>query len=518
MASVICGHCGHDRAEGRCECIPVAFWQRADVREAVARSDVTRIVRLLRTHTELTQEAIGNMTGLSQGMVSQMESGKRSLRDAAKKRRALEGLGILPPASTMRAGPSGAGAPLDTSDAEDISARTCTTPAVEGFHSNGPVGQPLPQRPLSRKASPDPQNDRSLLPVWPGQTGAPENDDMNRRELLRLFSVTGTLLALPSAGFVPGIDQTISSIPGRSGRLDATALDEYTQLNSNLWRVFGLTPSKSQVLSLVRTQLDVLTDKLKQPHDEAARQRLCSLTADLFQLAGEIFFDGNHYTDATHCYSLAASAAKEAGAFDLWACALTRHAFVAVYEQQFPQAVPLLELAAALARRGDSTLSTRYWVAAVQAETFAGLGDQDACQRALDTAEQVLDLPGQVHNGGWLRFDGSRLAEERGTCYVALGRSDLAETALTKALSGPLTVRRRAGVLTDLALLGVQRRDPEQVVAFTAEAVEAARQTGSGVINRKLRGLQQYLLPLLRDRRIRRLNDDITALTRPASG
>ena len=97
MASVICGHCGHDRAEGRCECIPVAFWQRADVREAVARSDVTRIVRLLRAHTELTQEAIGNMTGLSQGMVSQMESGKRSLRSPIKKRRALEGLGTPQP-------------------------------------------------------------------------------------------------------------------------------------------------------------------------------------------------------------------------------------------------------------------------------------------------------------------------------------------------------------------------------------------------------------------------------------
>ncbi len=88
---------------------------------------------------------------------------------------------------------------------------------------------------------------------------------MNRRELLRLFSVTGTLLALPSAGFVPGIDQAISSIPGRSGHLDATALDEYTQLNSNLWRVFGLTPSKSQVLPLVRTQLDVLTGPTARP-------------------------------------------------------------------------------------------------------------------------------------------------------------------------------------------------------------------------------------------------------------
>jgi hypothetical protein len=53
----------------------------------------------------------------------------------------------------------------------------------------------------------------------------------------------------------------------------------------------------------------------------------------------------------------------------------------------------------------------RYWVAAVQAETFAGLGDLDRCQRALDTAEQVPELTGNVHNGSWLRFDRSRLAE-----------------------------------------------------------------------------------------------------------
>lgn len=76
-----------------------------------------------------------------------------------------------------------------------------------------------------------------------------------------------------------------------------------------------------------------------------------------------------------------------------------------------------------------------------------------------------------VHNGGWLRFDCSRLAEERGTCYVALGRPDLAETALT-----------------------------------------AARQTGSGVISRELRGLQPHLAPLLAHEQVRQLNADITAL------
>lgn len=88
-----CANCGHDRAGRGCGCIPAAFWQRTEVREAVARSDVTQIVRLLRVHTGLTQEAIANMAGLSQGMVSQMESGKRSLRNQTKKRHALEGLG-----------------------------------------------------------------------------------------------------------------------------------------------------------------------------------------------------------------------------------------------------------------------------------------------------------------------------------------------------------------------------------------------------------------------------------------
>ena len=172
----------------------------------------------------------------------------------------------------------------------------------------------------------------------------------------------------------------------------------------------------------------------------------------------------------------------------------------------------MLELAATLARRGDPALSTRHWVAAVQTETLAGLGDLDGCQRALDIAAHVQGLRGPVHNGGWLRFDGSRLAEERGTCYVALGRADKAETALTDALSGALTARRKASVLTDLAMIGVQRRDPDRVVAYADAALATARQTRSGVIGRKLRGLQPHLAPLLAPKQVKRLDADIAAL------
>lgn len=148
----------------------------------------------------------------------------------------------------------------------------------------------------------------------------------------------------------------------------------------------------------------------------------------------------------------------------------------------------------------------------VRAQVFAGLGDFDGCSRALDQAEAVQSLSGELHNGGWLRFDGSRLAEERGACYVELGRPDLAEAALTDALSQQISLRRRGSVLTDLALLGVQRDDPDQVLTYATAALELARHTGSGWVSTKLRGLQDQLAPLSHDRRIQSLSSQIAAL------
>ena len=343
---------------------------------------------------------------------------------------------------------------------------------------------------------------------------APDSDDINRRELLYLFSVAGALMAAPAATDWERLDYFAS----RGGGADAETVAELATMNTHLWRVFLLSKSKALVFPVVCEQLDVMTGYLRSPASPDTYQRLCGLAGDLFQLAGEILFDGNRYTDAAHCYTLAATASREAGAYDLWACALTRHAFIAVYERAFGNAVPLLEMASALARRGDTELSTRHWVSVVQAHAFAGLGDMRACQAALDAAEQVLGLQGDVHNGGWLRFDGSRLAEERGACYVELERPDLAESALTDVLTGKLSTRRRGVVLTDLAVLGAQRRDPAQVTAHGAAALDVATQTGSGVIARKLAALQAHLGPLLADRGVRDLDEKITALNQGAGG
>ncbi|MFC8710075.1 helix-turn-helix domain-containing protein [Streptomyces sp. NPDC057197] len=331
-----------------------------------------------------------------------------------------------------------------------------------------------------------------------------DDDDMKRRDVLGLLAVTGALVTLP------GSDEAAQ------GHAAAALLETGEELHSSLWQVFTLSDSKQAVFPAVRGQLDVLTKGLAEARSAMDRIRLCAMTADLYQLAGEVFFDANRYTDAAQCYALAADAAHAGGDHDLWACAMTRHAYVELYAHRAAAAQPLLAVASRIARRGDSALSTRHWVASVQAQAYAAMGDIDGCDRALDEAEKVHLLDGRSHNGGWLRFDGSRLPEERGACYLQLGRPDLAEDSLTAALAQPLSLRRRAAVLSDLAVLGAHRGDADQVVQYAEAVLRLADRSDSGFIGKKLDALRGRLAPLMTDGRVSDLDHRIAVLSRTA--
>ena len=349
---------------------------------------------------------------------------------------------------------------------------------------------------LDRLLTPPPEDAELPRPTSPADPG--DLDDMIRREFLRLLALTGSMAMLP-----PGLTQ---------GGED---LASHEAMNGHLWQVYQLARTKGSVRPLVRDQLSTLSEAFACTRDTP---KLCILTADLFQLAGELAFDADRYTEAAQCYTLAMSAAREAGAYDLWACSLTRHAYVSLYERKHGDAAQMLSAAASVAQRGDSALATRHWVAAVQAQAYAGMNDLDACQRALDIAEEVQHLPADSSNGGWLRFDGSRLAEERGARYVELGRLDLAENALTDALrqaqlAKGSSYRRRGAVLADLATIGARRQDIDQALDYGHQALDLAKRSGSGYIARRLQSLRSELGPVARDVRVSELNAEIAALT-----
>ncbi|MET9295765.1 helix-turn-helix domain-containing protein [Streptomyces sp. NPDC003077] len=334
-----------------------------------------------------------------------------------------------------------------------------------------------------------------------------DSDDMIRREFLRAIAVSG---ALPS----PSSD-TAEMFDATGARGSAA---DFLCMNIHLWHVYRRARTKTAVRPVVCEQLNALTHAV---HHRSGSDVpvLCGAAGDLFQLAGELAFDSNRYADAAASYALAASASKEARAFDLWACALVRYAYVDLHERRFGRATDLLSAAERIANRGDRSLPTRFWIASVQAQAHAGAGDVPACERALEAAENVSQLPEPNHRDDWLRFDGSRLPEERGACYVKLGHLGPAEEALHTAMnrnSGKLATsqsyRRQGAVLTDLAAIGVGRRDSEQVIAYGRQALSLARESSSGYVARKLWALRAAFGPLPPHGGVAELARDIDAL------
>ncbi|MFG2337464.1 helix-turn-helix transcriptional regulator [Streptomyces yangpuensis] len=336
---------------------------------------------------------------------------------------------------------------------------------------------------------------------------AGDEDEMIRREFLRILTVSGALTAIPAH----------EAEATAAGVLRGTPAG-FERMNDHLWQVYQLARSKSSVYPVIRDQLARLNEALDD--SRGSSRTLLGAAADLFQMAGEVAFDGNRYTEAAASYSLAASASKEAGTYDLWACALVRHSYLDMSERRYRQAAQMLGAAERLAGRGDKGLSTRHWVASVQAEAYAGLGDLSACEAALARAEEVRDLAAECTNGGWIRFDGTRLAEERGARYVQLGRLDLAEEALKAALaqtglSTGQSYRRRAAVLASLAAIGAKRRDPDQVLEYGREAISLARASESGYVARRLQALCDEFGPLSRDHRVAELGAEIATFRTP---
>jgi lambda repressor-like predicted transcriptional regulator len=312
---------------------------------------------------------------------------------------------------------------------------------------------------------------------------------IKRRELLQLLSIAGgVLLALD-------IDwEHIEASLTKSSAIDDTVVDDLETISSRCWNLFMAASPKSSVLDGVLGQLKMQIEFLKEVHQSRTRQRLCALTSSMSQLAGEIFFDLHDHNTAQSCYIFAASSAKEAKAFDLWASALIRHSYLPIFEERYEHAITLLEQAEILAERGDPALPTRYWAAATYAEAASGMENLKACQNAFDRAQNVSALT--TSYPAWVRFDGSRLPALQGACYVRLKKPDLAEPTIQRALQqSAKTNRRRAMILSDLALSALQQEDIEKACTYAEEVVTLATHSASGFLRNIVHKIQHQLAP-----------------------
>jgi transcriptional regulator with XRE-family HTH domain len=332
-------------------------------------------------------------------------------------------------------------------------------------------------------------------------------NDMKRRELLRLLSAGGSALVLSFA-----VDwERIEGAVARPSLLDSAVVEDLATINGRFWSLYLGASAKSAILEGVTGQLKTLVQFLQEPHTEQVHRRLCALVGDLAQLAGEIHFDRHEPDLAASCYVFAAEASREARVYDLWSCALTRHAFLPLYDKQYTEALPLLKEASQLAARGDSQLPTRYWAAAVEAEAQSGSGRLVDCQRALEIAQGVTAIT--TAGPAWTRFDASRLPALRGACYVRLAQPNLAVPSLHEALKQfEKPGRKRGMVLLDLAQAAVQGQDIDQACAYLDQVVDIVELGASGFLKKGVAAVRGQLQPFASTALVRAFDQRLRAL------
>src|SRR5579884_2763294 len=203
----------------------------------------------------------------------------------------------------------------------------------------------------------------------------------SRRQLLHdLLTLASTALVLaPYARLYPA-DRSGQS----ASAVVTSALDDLERITESYWRLCANT--SLDLLGNVSEHLQTIIHLLKRAQPREATRRLCRLAGETAQILGKTLFDLHEYTLAWAYYTFSLKAAQAAFDQDLWAVGLGRMSLLLIYWERPGEALPLLQEAGQLS---IGSARIRCWLAAVEAEVHAQLGDADACDGALTAAKAL---------------------------------------------------------------------------------------------------------------------------------
>jgi tetratricopeptide (TPR) repeat protein len=238
-------------------------------------------------------------------------------------------------------------------------------------------------------------------------------------------------------------------------------------------------------------------------------------------LIGELYFDISKHAHACAFHDIAIIAAHEANNAALEAVAWARKSFAWTYDGNAEEARICIQQARRLGWSVNSTV--RVWLAAVEAEIQANLGDREACLKALDESSMIEDHQHHPSDSYWIHFDRSLYAGYQGVSFLRLssqGHKDLvpnAQTALQDALNllDPSMKRRQPTLLVDLAGTYVQQQNIEQACEYAFQAMNIATQIKSQVSLQRLLTLRGELEPWKETQYVRDLDKHIVPLLSP---
>ncbi|WP_261556094.1 helix-turn-helix domain-containing protein [Frankia tisae] len=337
---------------------------------------------------------------------------------------------------------------------------------------------------------------------------------VERRDFLRLFAAAGGVAVVPLAtpSDTPPWERLSAALRRRASVTPELA-EELGQRTAGLYGLEERVPARV-LMHRVTEHLGRLTQLLESSSRSPVRRELTSTAGETAALAGWLAFDMNDQPATVAYYRVAIEAAREADDNALWACVLGYESYQTASQGRHDQACALLGEAQRRAATG-STVMTRAWLAAREAEEQAARGEGRAALAALDRAQDAFERGESDGDRVWTQFfDRGRLDGLKVTTYTRLRRPAAAYAAATEALraAAPAATKKRSLLMSDIAEVHIQRREIEAACHFAAEALSIVAQTDFSLGLARVRRTRDHLRPWQHTQAVRDLDDQLRAL------
>ncbi len=418
---------------------------RPEVLDACARRDLGTVISALKTGG-LTQGRIAELTGISQGRLSEWVTGKREPKGVATFQKFANGVS-MPPAARRALGLD-AGAPAATVTASSVSADVTypSTPEQAARNVSLLWIADLNDATLIQRGRADPRawNDASLRwLVDPGQVPADQ----------------------PARGVSIGRADV--------ERFRAT-VDVFVKLDNR----FGGGHARQALIQYLRTDADRM---LSGRYTDAVGRELFAAVGEATLLAAWMSYDSAPASALAQGYFVQALALAQAGNDRvLGASILDAMSHQATFTGRFTEAAGLARAALA-GTRGIATPTLTAHFHAMEARALARLGDAKACGHALSESMREFERGKPENDPEWIRyFNESEVSAEFGHCMRDLGR---AGDAIQHAGNGlaPSGEFARSDFFVSIVLADAHLKagDIEQACNVTLRALTAGEQIRS---------------------------------------
>ncbi|MFP8884629.1 helix-turn-helix domain-containing protein [Streptomyces mangrovi] len=438
--------------------VPDRVWRDEGVLDALARWDFGLLSRRVRERGSLRQEDMAELTGLSQGFLSMLESGSRRLTNIDRVMDFLDGLGV--PSELLRL-------PLQ--------------------RSHGPV------RDLDTALQED------LDPALPWTTGrmvaalenAVRGESMERRRFLAMSGI-----ALTAQIHHWSLAEAEPVARAQDGSRVTPELVDHFQGTIDHLRHLDAVGGSGSLASLASAHLSLLLSTLERArYDEATGRRLAGIAADTATQLGWFHFDAGRHAASQRALLAALRAAHMSGDTRLGAGVLS---YVAIqsYSTGHPRDAVGAARAARERTRSAGTPALHAMLLTRQARGHAKLGEREECLRALGQASELCAGGRSENDPQWLYWiNEGEIHGQTGSCFLDLGEPGRAADSFALAYDAmnPGETRTRALFQARAATAQLRNGEHEEGRATAERAVTLAERVQSARLNDHLTDVAEEL-------------------------